>query len=68
MYPGRFTCWRVIVQWTVDPVPGDVLEDAIVGGRRPPRVVLGLEAVDGDDDRSGVECRATRSASRAPRS
>ena len=50
MYPGRFTCWRVIVQWIVERVAGDVLEDAIVGGRRPPRVVFGLEAVDGDDD------------------
>ena len=44
-----------------DLVPGDVLQDPIVGGRRPPRVVLGLQAVDRDDDRQAAECRATRS-------
>ena len=33
-----------------DLVAGDVLEDAIVGGRRPPGVVLGLQAVDRHDN------------------
>ena len=34
-----------------DLVPDDVLQDAVVGGRRAPHVVLGLQAVDRDDDR-----------------
>ena len=33
-----------------DPVSLNVLQDAIVGGRRPPHVVLRLQAVDGDAD------------------
>ena len=33
-----------------DLVSDDVLEDAVVGGGRSPHVVLGLEAVDRDDD------------------
>ena len=33
-----------------DLVTGDVLLDAVVGGRRAADVVLGLQAVDRDDD------------------
>jgi len=33
-----------------DLMPLDVLEDSIVGGRRPPHVVFGLESVDRDAD------------------
>ncbi len=33
-----------------DLCAGDVFEDALVGGGFAARVVLGLEAVDGDDD------------------
>mgnify|MGYP003694771159 CR=1 FL=1 len=33
-----------------DVVAGDVFEDAVVGGRRPPGVVLGLQAVDRHDN------------------
>src|SRR5262245_60144675 len=38
-----------------DSVPGDVLEDAVVGGRRPAHVVLGLQPVDGNDNRGARE-------------
>src|SRR5205823_12107660 len=38
-----------------DLVPLDVLEDAVVSRGRPPLVVLGLQAVDRDDDREAEE-------------
>src|SRR5207247_8174892 len=38
-----------------DPVIGDVLEYAVVGGRRPARVVFRLEPVDRDDDRQAAD-------------
>ena len=40
-----------------DPQTGDVLEDAVVGGRRAARVVLGLEPVDRHDDRRARQRR-----------
>ena len=66
--PAGSTCCRVTVQCTVISWPGDVLQDAVVGGRRPARVVLGLQAVDRDDDRAAAAGRATRAESRARRS
>ena len=42
-----------------DLVPDDVLEDAIVGGRRAAYVVLRLQAVDRDEiERRGMSCHS----------
>ena len=43
-----------------DLMPFDVLEDPIVGGRRAPDVVFGLEAIDRHDDLQPVQSTATR--------
>ena len=51
-----------------DPVTGYVLEDALVGCRRPAGVVLGLQAVDRDGDRRARQVWRTPSGSRGPRS
>ena len=34
-----------------NPLALDMLQDPVVGGRRPPRIVLGLQPVDRDDER-----------------
>ena len=51
-----------------DLLPDDVLEDAVVGGRRAAHVVLGRQAVDRHDDRQAAESTPTRSESAARRS
>jgi hypothetical protein len=44
-----------------DALPGDVLEDAIVGGRRAPDVVLGRQPIDRHHDGQSAGCSPTRS-------
>ena len=58
-YPGRSDLLPRHRAMHGDLVAGDVLEDAVVGGRRPPGVVLGLQAVDRHDDRAAAGGRAS---------